>query len=86
MSNPSLILPQSPAYAVSNVYAAQVYDGEVPVYDVLPLTFTRASGGSRINTSGFGEQMGTNIPRVTYPVNGGCGALLLEKQRTNVVL
>jgi hypothetical protein len=30
--------------------------------------------------------MGTNIPRVTYPVGGGCGALLLEKQSTNLAL
>jgi hypothetical protein len=26
-----------------------------------------------------------NMPRITYPVGGGCGALLLEPQRTNLV-
>jgi hypothetical protein len=61
MSNPSLILPQSPAYGEDYVYAAQVYDGEVPVYDVLPLTFTRASGGSRINKDGLVQNMPYNL-------------------------
>jgi hypothetical protein len=61
MSNPSLILPQSPAFGEDFVYAAQVYDGEVPVYDVLPLTFTRASNGSRINKDGLVQNMPYNL-------------------------
>lgn len=61
MSNPSLILPQSPAYGEDYVYAAQVEDGAVPLYNVLPLTFTRASGGTRINKDGILENMPYNL-------------------------
>lgn len=61
MSNPSLILPQSPAYGEDYVYAAQVEDGAVPLYNVLPLTFTRASGGTRINKDGLVQNMPYNL-------------------------
>jgi hypothetical protein len=64
MSNPSLILPQSPAYGEDYVYAAQVEDGAVPLYNVLPLTFTRASGGTRINKDGLVQNMPYNL--LTY--------------------
>ena len=71
MSNPSLILPQSPAYGEDYVYAAQVYDGEVPVYDVLPLTFTRASGGSRINKDGLVQNMPYNLFEYSQSLTNG---------------
>jgi hypothetical protein len=77
MSNPSLILPQSPAYGEDYVYAAQVEDGAVPLYNVLPLTFTRASGGTRINKDGLVQNMPYNLIEQSETFNTTWGALNL---------
>lgn len=71
MSNPSLILPQSPAYGEDYVYAAQVEDGAVPLYNVLPLTFTRASGGTRINKDGLVQNMPYNLLQYSETFDNG---------------
>lgn len=71
MSNPSLILPQSPAYGEDYVYAAQVEDGVVPLYNVLPLTFTRASGGTRINKDGLVQNMPYNLLQYSETFDNG---------------
>ena len=75
MSNPSLILPQSPAYGEDYVYAAQVEDGAVPLYNVLPLTFTRASGGTRINKDGLVQNMPYNLLQYSEDFTNGVWAL-----------
>ena len=61
------------------------------MYSLLPnsgsgdLTFTRASTSMRRNISGIWESVANNVPRLNFPVNGGCPSLLQEPQRTNVV-
>lgn len=51
------------------------------------ITFTRASGGGRINSLGQYEWVATNVPRLTHdPVTLQPLGLLIEEQRTNLIL
>ena len=49
------------------------------------LTFTRASTATRVNASGLIESVASGVPRLDY-LNSSCPRLLLEPQRTNLVL
>ena len=49
-------------------------------------TFARATTATRVNAEGLIEEVGLNVPRVDYPVSGGCPSLLLEPQRTNLYI
>jgi len=65
------------------------------VYSVLPsdgvgdFDFSRSGSATRINKDGLIETVGSNIPRLNYPmidgVVSGCPSLLLEPARTNLV-
>ena len=65
------------------------------VYSVLPtdgtgdFDFTRSSSATRVNKEGLIELVGSNVPRLNYPlidgVVNGCPSLLLEPQRINLV-
>jgi len=46
--------------------------------------FTRASTATRVNSEGLIETVATGVPRIDY-TGGGCGKLLLEPQRSNLV-
>ncbi|WP_341743087.1 hypothetical protein [Azonexus hydrophilus] len=51
------------------------------------ITFTRASAATRFNASGVLETVGNNVPRIDYdPVTLACRGLLIEEQRTNMLL
>ena len=47
------------------------------------LTFTRASTATRVNESGLIESVATGVPRIDFTL--GCGKLLLEPQRSNLI-
>ena len=50
------------------------------------ITFTRASGGGRFNSSGVYEWVGNNVPRFDHdPVTGEPLGLLIEEARTNLL-
>jgi hypothetical protein len=49
------------------------------------LTFTRASTATRVNASGLIEEVASGVPRLDY-TNSSCPKLLLEPQRTNVLI
>jgi hypothetical protein len=49
------------------------------------LTFTRASTATRVNASGLIESVASGVPRLDYQ-GSTCPKLLLEPQRTNLVL
>lgn len=65
------------------------------LYSVLPqngdgdFDFTRGSTATRVNENGLIESVGSNVPRLDYPLLNGvvqdCPALLLEPSRTNLV-
>lgn len=51
------------------------------------ITFTRASTATRFNSSGVLETVAVNTPRIDFdPVTGACLGLLIEMQRTNLVV
>jgi hypothetical protein len=45
---------------------------------------TRATTATRVNESGLIESVASGIPRLDYPIGGGCPALLVEPQSQNV--
>lgn len=49
-------------------------------------TFTRASAATRVNENGLIESVSSNTPRLDYSGGASCPSLLLEPQRTNVIL
>jgi hypothetical protein len=58
---------------------------QIPTNGNGDLTWTRASTALRTNSSGLLESMATGVPRLSY-MYGSCPALLLEPQRTNLVV
>jgi len=83
MATPSLAMIPS-GYKASKVYSV------LPENGVGDFNFTRATTAIRINSSGLIETVATNVPRLEYPlidgVVNGCPSLLLEPQRTNLLL
>jgi hypothetical protein len=73
----SLILYHS-GYKAGTAYSLKPTDGSGD------LTFTRASTATRVNAEGLIESVATGVPRIDY-TGGGCGKLLLESQRTNLM-
>ena len=65
------------------------------LYSVLPadgtgdFDFTRSGSATRVNKEGLIETVGSNVPRLNYPlidgVVSGCPSLLLEPERRNLV-
>jgi hypothetical protein len=49
------------------------------------LTVTRATEATRVNSAGLIEVVANNVPRLDY-TNGSCPSILVEPQRTNLVL
>jgi hypothetical protein len=47
---------------------------------------TRATTATRVNASGFIEVVASGIPRLDYPLGGGCPALLVEPSGSNLAL
>jgi len=45
---------------------------------------TRATTATRVNASGLIEVVASGIPRLDYPIGGGCPALLVEPSGTNL--
>lgn len=77
-SKASFILTAN-AYSSSKLFSIKPTDGTGD------LTFTRASSGSRVNSSGVLELVGNNVPRLTYS-GSSCPQFLFEPQRINYTL
>jgi uncharacterized protein with FMN-binding domain len=75
--NPSLLL-------IPDRYKAAKLYSQIPDSGAGDLTFARASVATRVNASGLIESVASGVPRLDYPVSGGCPSLLLEPQRTNI--
>ena len=79
LDNASLILTPN-GYKASKLYSIVPTDGSGD------MTFTRVTAtATRVNPNGLIEVDAANIPRLDY-LGGGCPKLLLEPQRTNVIL
>jgi hypothetical protein len=86
--NPNLCLIPS-GYKASKVYSVLPTDGTGD------FTFSRAGAlpsfnATRVNSEGLIEEVLSNVPRLNYPmidgVVSGCPSLLLEPERTNLLL
>jgi hypothetical protein len=66
-------------YKASKIYSAKPTDGTGD------LAFSRASTAMRRNSAGLWEEVANNVPRLQYPVGGGCPSWLFEPQATNVL-
>ncbi len=63
----------------SKLYAIKPTDGSGD------LSVTRATTATRVNSSGLISSVASNVPRLDY-TNGSCPSILVEPQRTNLVL
>jgi len=68
------------AYKASKIYSI------IPTSGAGDLSFTRASAGMRRNAISTWVNETNNIPRLNYPIGGGCPSWLFEPQSTNIVL
>jgi hypothetical protein len=66
-------------YKASKIYSAKPTDGSGD------LAFSRASTAMRRNSAGLWEEVANNVPRLQYPIGGGCPSWLFEPQATNSV-
>jgi hypothetical protein len=78
-NNASLLVTPN-GYKASKIYSAKPTDGSGD------LAFSRASTAMRRNSAGLWESVASNVPRLQYPVGGGCPSWLFELQATNVFL
>jgi hypothetical protein len=77
--NASLIVTPN-AYKASKIYSLKPTDGSGD------LSFSRASTALRRNSAGLWESVSSNVPRLQYPVGGGCPSWLFEPQSSNIFL
>ena len=79
---PSLALLPS-GYKASKVYSV------LPTNGTGDFDFTRSGDATRVNSEGLIETVGSNVPRLNYPlidgVVSGCPSLLLENSATNLI-
>ena len=82
MIEPKLALIPS-AYKANKVYSV------LPSSGVGDFDFTRSGDATRVNKEGLIEVVGSNVPRLNYPlidgVVSGCPSLLLEPSRSNLI-
>jgi hypothetical protein len=76
--NASLVLTPN-GYKAGKMYSAIPTDGSGD------FTFIRAGIAMRRNSVGLWEEVAANVPRLQYPVGGGCPSWLVEPQRTNSI-
>jgi hypothetical protein len=75
----SLVLTPN-GYKASKLYSIK------PTSGLGDMTVVRATTARRVNSSGIIESVAINVPRLDYPPLGGCPKILVEPQRTNLVL
>ena len=76
--NPSIIVTPN-AYKAGKLYSI------VPTDGAGDLNVVRATSATRVNSNGLIESVSSNIPRLDYS-NGSCPSILVEPQRTNLLL
>jgi hypothetical protein len=77
--NASLLVTPN-GYEAGTIFSAKPTDGSGD------LSFSRASTAMRRNSAGLWESVANDVPRLHYPVGGGCPSWLFEPQATNSFL
>ncbi len=67
------------AYKAGKAYSIKPFDGSGD------LTVVRNTTATRVDENGLIEVVGANVPRLNYPIGGGCPSWLLEPQATNLL-
>lgn len=78
------LLTQASLILTPNAYKANKLYSIIPSSGNGDMTTTRATTATRTNSSGLVENVATGIPRIDY--TSGVGSILLEPQRTNLLL
>jgi len=79
------LLEQASLVVTPNGYKASKLYSVIPSTGAGDMDVVRATTATRVNSSGLIESVGVNIPRIDY-TNGSCPSILVEPQRTNLVL
>ena len=74
----SLILTPN-AYKAGKAYCVKPIDGSGD------FTVVRNTSATRVDENGLIESVGANVPRLNYPIGGGCPSWLIEPQATNLL-
>jgi hypothetical protein len=85
VSGASTLLQTASLLLIPSGYKAGVAYSALPNNGNGDLIFTRASNAVRYNSTGLLESMSNGVPRLDYS-QSSCPTLLLEPQRTNLVL
>jgi len=75
----AILITTANAYKAGKLYSIKPFDGSGD-FDVV-----RATTAWRRNSAGIWESVANNVPRLHYPVGGGCPSVLVEPQRTNEI-
>jgi hypothetical protein len=76
----AILITTANGYKASKLYSLKPFDGSGD-FDVV-----RATTAWRRDESGVWVEEAANVPRLHYPVGGGCPSVLVEPQRTNLLL
>lgn len=68
------------AYKAGKAYSVKPFDGSGD------FTVVRNTTATRVNENGLIESVGANVPRLNYPIGGGCPSWLIEPQATNKIV
>jgi hypothetical protein len=81
----SSLLEQASLIVTPNAFKAGKLYSIKPTSGAGDLDVVRATTATRVNSAGLIESVANNVPRLDY-TNGSCPSILVEPQRTNLVL
>jgi hypothetical protein len=79
MSTPSVLL-------IPDLLKAGKLYSQIPNSGAVDFDVTRATTAYRTNSLGILESVANNVPRLDYPIGGGCPSLLVEPAATNLAI
>jgi hypothetical protein len=79
------LLEQASLVVTPNGYKASKLYSVVPNTTLGDMNVVRATTATRVNSAGLIESVASNVPRLDY-TNGSCPSILVEPQRTNLIL
>jgi hypothetical protein len=79
-------MPTPSVLIVPNRLKAGILYSQLPANGDVDFSVTRATTAYRTNASGILESVASGVPRLDYPIGGGCPSLLVEPAATNLAL